>query len=118
MHADPRVAQFRVEMRLLAETLRLWLKLPARLALLAALGLVGVLAQPAPAQTAGLDRLEDWYIVELQWRSAAGLPGDIDYLQELAEVVKNSALCGLGQTAASAVLSAIKLWPDLFDQPA
>ncbi|MFB3829725.1 MAG: ComEC/Rec2 family competence protein [Bryobacteraceae bacterium] len=35
MHAEPRVAQFRVEMRLLAETLRLWLRLPGRAALLA-----------------------------------------------------------------------------------
>jgi NADH:ubiquinone oxidoreductase subunit F (NADH-binding) len=24
-------------------------------------------------------------------------------------------LCGLGQTAASAVLSAIKLWPEMFE---
>ena len=26
----------------------------------------------------------------------------------------DASLCGLGQTAASAVLSAMKLWPELF----
>ena len=35
MHLEPRVAQFRIEMRLLAETLRRWLRLPARAARLA-----------------------------------------------------------------------------------
>ena len=34
LHLEPRAAQFRVEMRLLAETLRLWLKMPRRAALL------------------------------------------------------------------------------------
>ena len=37
-----------------------------------------------------------------------GLPGDIEYLQELAEVVHNSALCGLGQTAPNPVLTTIR----------
>lgn len=35
IHLPPRVAQFRVEMRLLAETLRLWTRLPERWSLLA-----------------------------------------------------------------------------------
>jgi NADH-quinone oxidoreductase subunit F len=27
----------------------------------------------------------------------------------------DASLCGLGQTAATAVLSAMKLWPEMFD---
>lgn len=44
-----------------------------------------------------------------------GLPGDIDYLQELAEVVKNSALCGLGQTAPNPVLTTIRYFRDEYE---
>jgi NADH-quinone oxidoreductase subunit F len=29
--------------------------------------------------------------------------------------MSEASLCGLGQTAASAVLSAMKLWPEMFE---
>ena len=50
---------------------------------------------------------------------AAGQPleGDTDRLLDTGWTMADSSLCGLGQTAASAVLSAIKLWPALFTQP-
>jgi len=44
-----------------------------------------------------------------------GLPGDIEYLQELAEVVHNSALCGLGQTAPNPVLTTIRYFRDEYE---
>jgi len=44
-----------------------------------------------------------------------GLPGDIDYLQELAEVVHNSALCGLGQTAPNPVLTTLRYFRDEYE---
>ena len=37
-----------------------------------------------------------------------GKPGDIDYLLELAQVIKNSSLCGLGQTAPNPVLTTLR----------
>ena len=43
-----------------------------------------------------------------------GKEGDIEELIRLGEDIKVTAICGLGQTAAMAVLSATKLWPDLF----
>jgi NADH-quinone oxidoreductase subunit F len=43
------------------------------------------------------------------------LPGDMIRLQDVGLTMTDASLCGLGQTAASAVLSAIKLWPELFD---
>ncbi len=46
------------------------------------------------------------------------LPGDLERLQDVGWTMTDASLCGLGQTAASAVLSAIKLWPELFQQPA
>ncbi len=46
------------------------------------------------------------------------LPGDLERLQDIGWTMTDASLCGLGQTAASAVLSAIKLWPSLFDQSA
>jgi len=43
------------------------------------------------------------------------LPGDKDRLLDVGWTMTDASLCGLGQTAASAVMSAIRLWPELFD---
>ena len=40
--------------------------------------------------------------------------GDIERLQDVGWTMTDASLCGLGQTAASAVLSAMKQFPDLF----
>ncbi|NIV11521.1 MAG: hypothetical protein GWN62_09635, partial [Aliifodinibius sp.] len=42
--------------------------------------------------------------------------GDITRLQDVGWTMTDSSLCGLGQTAALAILSAIDLWPNLFIQ--
>jgi NADH-quinone oxidoreductase subunit F len=42
------------------------------------------------------------------------MAGDVERLQDTGWTMTDASLCGLGQTAASAVLSAIRLWPDLF----
>lgn len=39
---------------------------------------------------------------------------DVDRLTDVGWTMIDASLCGLGQTAATAVLSAMKLWPDLF----
>jgi NADH-quinone oxidoreductase subunit F len=44
------------------------------------------------------------------------LPGDFERLQDVGWTMTDASLCGLGQTAASAVLSAMKLWPEMFVQ--
>jgi NADH-quinone oxidoreductase subunit F len=41
-----------------------------------------------------------------------GKPDDIEYLQELAQSVKDSSLCGLGQTAPNPVLTSIRYFRD------
>jgi NADH-quinone oxidoreductase subunit F len=41
--------------------------------------------------------------------------GDFVRLHDVGWTMMDASLCGLGQTAASAVLSAMKLWPDLFE---
>jgi NADH-quinone oxidoreductase subunit F len=53
---------------------------------------------------------------EILERVAAGksLPGDSARLTDVGWTMTDASLCGLGQTAASAVLSAIKLWPEMF----
>ena len=43
------------------------------------------------------------------------LPDDMARLQDVGWTMTDASLCGLGQTAASAVLSAMKLWPGLFE---
>jgi NADH-quinone oxidoreductase subunit F len=40
--------------------------------------------------------------------------GDMECLADVGWTMTDSSLCGLGQTAATAVLSAMKLWPGLF----
>jgi NADH-quinone oxidoreductase subunit F len=51
-------------------------------------------------------------------RAAAGVPfaGDRERLIDVGGTMIDASLCGLGQTAATAVLSAMKLWPELFDR--
>lgn len=44
-----------------------------------------------------------------------GQPGDIEYLEELADVVKNSALCALGGTAPNPVLTTIRYFRDEYE---
>lgn len=43
------------------------------------------------------------------------LPGDRDRLLDVGWTMTDASLCGLGQTAASAVMSAIRHWPELFE---
>jgi NADH-quinone oxidoreductase subunit F len=43
------------------------------------------------------------------------LEGDLIRLQDVGWTMTDASLCGLGQTAASAVLSAIRLWPEMFN---
>ncbi len=54
---------------------------------------------------------------EILDRAAAGaaVAGDRERLSDVGGTMIDASLCGLGQTAATAVLSAMKLWPEMFD---
>ncbi|HHU32572.1 MAG TPA: FAD-dependent oxidoreductase [Clostridia bacterium] len=45
-----------------------------------------------------------------------GKPGDIELLQELGETIKQTAMCGLGQTAPNPVLSTIKYFREEYEE--
>jgi NADH-quinone oxidoreductase subunit F len=53
---------------------------------------------------------------EILQRVATGqtMPGDAERLADVGWTMSDTSLCSLGQTAASAVLSAMQLWPGLF----
>ncbi|HSF80319.1 MAG TPA: NAD(P)H-dependent oxidoreductase subunit E [Anaerolineales bacterium] len=53
---------------------------------------------------------------EILQRIASGeaLPGDAERLSDVGWTMTDASLCGLGQTAATAVLSALQTWPELF----
>lgn len=51
---------------------------------------------------------------EILNRLDAPLVGDADRLCDIGWTMKDASICGLGQTAASAVLSALQRWPGLF----
>jgi NADH-quinone oxidoreductase subunit F len=53
---------------------------------------------------------------EILCRAAAGksLAGDRERLSDVGTTMVDASLCGLGQTAPMAVLSAMKLWPEMF----
>jgi NADH-quinone oxidoreductase subunit F len=55
--------------------------------------------------------------MEILERIAAGgaLLSDAACLSDVGWTMTDASLCGLGQTAASAVISALKLWPRLFE---
>lgn len=42
------------------------------------------------------------------------LPGDMERLLDIGAAMSDASICGLGQSASSAILSAIRLWPDTF----
>ena len=44
-----------------------------------------------------------------------GEPGDIETLEELAGMIKNTSLCGLGQTAPNPVLSTLRYFRDEYE---
>jgi ferredoxin len=44
-----------------------------------------------------------------------GQKSDLDYLLELAEAIKGSSLCGLGQTAPNPVLSTLRYFRDEYE---
>ncbi|MDO4546946.1 MAG: NADH-quinone oxidoreductase subunit NuoF [Clostridia bacterium] len=44
-----------------------------------------------------------------------GEPGDIELLEDLADTISNTALCGLGKTAPSPVISTIKYFRDEYE---
>jgi len=54
---------------------------------------------------------------EILTRVAQGnpLPGDVIRLQDVGWTMSDASLCGLGQTAAAAVFSAMQRWPELFE---
>jgi NADH-quinone oxidoreductase subunit F len=54
--------------------------------------------------------------LEVLQRVARGtpLPGDGERLQDVGWTMTDASICGLGQTAAGAVLSAMRLWPGIF----
>ncbi len=45
-----------------------------------------------------------------------GKPGDIELLEDMAQVIKNAALCGLGQTAPNPVLSTIRYFRKEYEE--
>ncbi len=52
--------------------------------------------------------------MEILDRLAQPLPGDAERLRDIGLTMSEASLCGLGQTAAAAVLSALRKWPALF----
>jgi NADH-quinone oxidoreductase subunit F len=54
---------------------------------------------------------------EILDRLASGRPlsGDRERLLDIGDTMIDASLCGLGQTAPLAVLSAMKLWPEMFE---
>lgn len=55
--------------------------------------------------------------LEILERLASGqsLAGDRERLRDVGLTMTDASICGLGQTAAMAALSALKLWPDMFE---
>ena len=45
-----------------------------------------------------------------------GVPEDLDYLMELADTIKSTSRCGLGQTSPNCVVSAIKNFREAFER--
>ena len=55
---------------------------------------------------------------EILERNLAGelIAGDLERLSDIGWTMTDASLCGLGQTAAAAILSAMENWPELFNE--
>lgn len=53
--------------------------------------------------------------MEILERSGGPLPGDTQRLLDIGQTMTEASLCGLGQTAGLAVMSALKKWPSLIE---
>ena len=55
---------------------------------------------------------------EILNRNLAGelIAGDFERLEDVGWTMTDASLCGLGQTAAAAILSAMENWPELFNE--
>jgi NADH-quinone oxidoreductase subunit F len=55
---------------------------------------------------------------EIMARNLQGnlLSGDLDRLKDVGATMTDASLCGLGQTASHAVLSAVEIWPEAFQE--
>ncbi|MDE0608298.1 MAG: NAD(P)H-dependent oxidoreductase subunit E [Anaerolineaceae bacterium] len=53
---------------------------------------------------------------QLELLERAPLPGDAQRLRDVGWTMTEASLCGLGQTAGSAVLSALEQWPGMFSE--
>ena len=42
------------------------------------------------------------------------MPEDLDMLEELAETLQDTAMCGLGQTAPNPILSTLQYFRDVY----
>ena len=53
--------------------------------------------------------------LELLRRAAEGRaePGDLERLMDIGRTMTDASICGLGQTAGMAVMSALRRWPEL-----
>jgi NADH-quinone oxidoreductase subunit F len=54
------------------------------------------------------------YEILARGAAAQSVAGDRERLSDVGATMIDASLCGLGQTAATAVLSAMKLWPEMF----
>ena len=94
------------------------MKLARLLALVALLISVAVSVGPVLAQqpdaTSGRNEVAEQEILD-RLADGSPLPGDTIRLQDVGWTMTDASLCGLGQTAASAVFSAMKRWPHLFE---
>jgi NADH-quinone oxidoreductase subunit F len=45
-------------------------------------------------------------------------PNDFIALLDIGATMTEASICGLGQTASAAVMSALKLWPEIMEEPA
>ncbi len=51
-----------------------------------------------------------------QVRVGQSSPGDYERLMDIGQTMTDASICGLGQTAGAAVMSALRLWPELLNE--
>ena len=55
-------------------------------------------------------------VLAAPWVTRAVVAGDRERLSDVGATMIDASLCGLGQTAPTAILSAMKLWPEMFER--
>ena len=77
---------------------------------------IGHIYSPIIPVTANIPANDKTFVIVERITQGQGKKGDIELLEEIGETIKQTAMCGLGQTAPNPILSTIRFFRDEYEE--